>query len=49
MEYKYKNLMSPIRIGNLTIRNRYAMGAMAGHFGEDVEYWQAIGYLHDFD
>ena len=27
----------------------YAMGAMAAHFGEDVEYWQAIGYLHDYD
>ena len=26
-----------------------AMGAMAAHFGEDVEYWQAIGYLHDVD
>ncbi len=26
-----------------------AMGAMAEHFGEDKEYWQAIGYLHDFD
>ena len=28
---------------------RYAMGAMARHFGEDEEYWQAIGYLHDYD
>ena len=27
----------------------YAMGAMAAHFGEDPEYWQAIGYLHDYD
>ncbi len=26
-----------------------AMGAMAGHFGADPEYWQAIGYLHDVD
>lgn len=26
-----------------------AMGAMAGHFGEDVEHWKAIGYLHDVD
>lgn len=26
-----------------------AMGAMAQHFGEDPEYWQAIGYLHDVD
>lgn len=27
----------------------YAMGAMAEHFGEDKEYWEAIGYLHDYD
>ena len=26
-----------------------AMGAMAEHFGEDKEYWQAIGYIHDVD
>ena len=26
-----------------------AMGAMAEHFGEDVEHWQAIGLLHDYD
>lgn len=26
-----------------------AMGGMAKHFGEDVEHWQAIGYLHDYD
>ena len=26
-----------------------AMGAMAEHFGEDIEYWRAIGYLHDVD
>ncbi|MEG0021181.1 MAG: hypothetical protein RR728_11575, partial [Oscillospiraceae bacterium] len=26
-----------------------AMGAMAEHFGQDREYWQAIGYLHDYD
>ena len=25
------------------------MGAMAGHFGADREYWEAIGYLHDVD
>ena len=25
------------------------MGAMAGHFGADAEYWQAVGYLHDYD
>ena len=27
----------------------YAMGAMAQHFGGDVEHWQAIGMLHDYD
>ena len=27
----------------------YAMGAMAEHFGEDAEHWQAIGILHDYD
>ena len=26
-----------------------AMGAMARHFGEDEGYWQAVGYLHDYD
>lgn len=27
----------------------YAMGAMAAHFGEDAEHWQAVGMLHDYD
>ncbi len=27
----------------------YAMGAMAAHFGGNVEHWQAIGMLHDYD
>ena len=27
----------------------YAMGAMARHFGENEEHWQAIGALHDID
>ena len=27
----------------------YAMGAMARHFGQDEEHWQAIGMLHDYD
>ncbi len=27
----------------------YAMGAMADHFGENKEYWEAIGLLHDYD
>ena len=26
-----------------------AMGAMGEHFGEDAEYYKAIGYLHDVD
>ena len=26
-----------------------AMGAMAEHFGEEPEHWQAIGMLHDYD
>lgn len=26
-----------------------AMGAMASYFGENVEYWEAIGWLHDYD
>ena len=26
-----------------------AMGGMAKHFGADVEHWQAVGYLHDYD
>lgn len=26
-----------------------AMGAMARHFNEDVEYWEAVGFLHDYD
>ena len=27
----------------------YAMGALAAHFGEDVDHWQAVGMLHDYD
>lgn len=26
-----------------------AMGGMAAHFGEDINHWQAVGYLHDYD
>lgn len=26
-----------------------AMAAMARHFGEDPEYWEAVGFLHDYD
>ena len=28
---------------------RYAMGAMARHFGADEEHWEAVGLLHDYD
>ena len=27
----------------------YAMGAMADHFGQDREHWEAVGLLHDYD
>ncbi len=26
-----------------------AMGAMAQHYGADMEHWRAVGYLHDVD
>ena len=26
-----------------------AMGAMARHFGADPAYWEAVGYVHDYD
>lgn len=26
-----------------------AMGGLAKHFGADVQHWEAIGYLHDYD
>lgn len=26
-----------------------AMGAMARHFGQDPEEWEAVGWLHDYD
>ena len=26
-----------------------AMGGLARHYGENEEYWMAIGYLHDYD
>ena len=26
-----------------------AMGGMAEHFGEEKEFWMAIGHLHDYD
>ena len=38
---KYKNLMSPVKVGKLTIKNRYAVGPMGGRhllFGQKGEY-----------
>lgn len=33
MSYKYHELMSPIKVGSITLKNRYAVGAMGGrHF-----------------
>lgn len=26
-----------------------AMGGLAQHYGENVDHWMAIGYLHDYD
>ena len=26
-----------------------AMGGLAAHYGQNVEHWEAIGYLHDYD
>lgn len=26
-----------------------AMGAMARHFGQDPAWWEAVGFLHDYD
>ncbi|MBQ9828241.1 MAG: HD domain-containing protein [Lachnospiraceae bacterium] len=27
----------------------YCMGAMAEHFGEDRDHWEAVGFIHDVD
>ena len=27
----------------------YCMGAMAEHFGEDKDHWEAVGFIHDVD
>ena len=32
MSFQYENLMSPIKVGSLTINNRYAVGPMGGRF-----------------
>lgn len=32
MSYKYEHLMSPLKVGSITIKNRYAVGPMGGRF-----------------
>lgn len=49
MSYKYEKLMSPVKIGSITVKNRYAVGAMGGrHFiygykgaysENGIDYW----------
>ena len=49
MSYKYEHLMSPLKIGSITIKNRYATGPMGGrHFiytpqgaysENGIDYW----------
>ena len=31
MSYKYEALMSPLKIGSITVKNRYAVGGMGAH------------------
>lgn len=41
MNYKYEHLMEPVKIGSITVKNRYAVGPMGGrHFiyGQKGEY-----------
>lgn len=51
MSYKYEHLMQPIKIGSITVKNRYAVGPMGGrHFiyGQKGEYSQnGIDYFVD--
>ncbi len=49
MSYKYENLMSPLKIGSITVKNRYAVGPMGGRhliygnkgaYSENgIDYW----------
>lgn len=49
MSYKYQNLMSPLKIGSITVKNRYAVGGMGGRhliygnkgaYSENgIDYW----------
>ena len=32
MSFKYKNLMSPLKVGGITLKNRYSMGGMGGSY-----------------
>lgn len=49
MNYKYAKLMEPIKVGNITVKNRYAVGPMGGRFflsGTKGEYSQnGINYF----
>ncbi|NYB72965.1 FAD-dependent oxidoreductase [Sedimentibacter hydroxybenzoicus DSM 7310] len=51
MSYKYEHLMEPIKIGSITVKNRYAVGPMGGrHFiyGTKGEYSEnGIDYFVD--
>lgn len=42
MNYKYKNLMSPLKIAGITLKNRYSVGAIGGSYiyGENGCYTQ---------
>ncbi len=50
---KSKELLAPMVTQTHLIHHATAvmaaMGAMAEHFNEDKDNWQAIGYLHDYD
>ena len=51
MSYKYEHLMSPLKIGSITVKNRYAVGPMGGRYfiyGQKGEYSQnGIDYFVD--
>jgi len=49
MSYKYENLMSPLKIGSITVKNRYAVGGMGArhliyndrgaYTDNGIDYW----------
>ena len=47
-EILHKHVTEP-HLLNHALAVSCAMGALADFFGEDAEYWRAIGYLHDVD